>query len=108
MLTRGKVCYNLKNTPYKISMVYEGQEVIFHFSSSLYIEKFASKRDENRNIISESLNKRFGYYINSKLIADIRLYSQIEKRGFLISVNGEYIECLKNIKLDGMRMIVRN
>lgn len=108
MLTRGKVCYNLKNTPYTLSMVYEGKQVTYHFSSSLYVEKFVCKRDEHRKSITESLSKRFGFTIDSTLIADLRLYSMIEKRGFLLSVDGDYVECQKDIILNGMRMITRN
>lgn len=108
MLTRAKIAYNLYKTPYTLERVYEGQTIKYHFSSELYREKFESRTEENRYNLDFSLLNRFGFVINSGLIADLRLYSSIEKRGYLISVNGEYVECQSNITLDGLKMTLRN
>lgn len=108
MLTRAKIAYNLYKTPHKQTVEYEGQKVIYYFSSDLYRIKFMARLGENRLGIMNSLSKRFGFTIKSDLIADLRLYSSIEKRGFLISVDGEYIECQNAMVLDGLKMIVEN
>lgn len=107
MLTRAKIAYNLHKTPYKLELEYEGQKVTFHFSSELYRIKFNSRCGEHRRMICDSLSKRFGFTVKSDLIADLRLYSNIEKRGYLISIDGEYIECQNDIILDGMTMTFR-
>lgn len=108
MLTRAKISYNLYKTPYTLERVYEGQRITYHFSSELYREKFESRTKENRYSLDLSLCNRFGFLINSALIADLRLYSSIEKRGYLISVNGEYVECQNNITLDGLKMTLKS
>lgn len=105
MLTRANVCYNLRMTPYTVRVLYGEQEVIYHFSSELYKIKFNARMGENRRAINHSLSNRFSFTVKSDIIADLRLYSSIEKRGYLISVDGEQIECQENITLDGMRMI---
>lgn len=105
MLSRGKIAYNLHKTPYKTDVVYDGQLITFYFSSELYRVKFESRQDSHRKTIEESLSKRFGFTIKSNLIADLRLYSSIEKRGYLISIDGEFIECQNTIILDGLMMI---
>ena len=110
MLSRNNICYNLEKTPFYLNIDYgcPEQVVTYHFSSELYKRKFEERRDENRKAIEESLSNRFGFKIKSELIADIRLYSSIEKRGFLISVNGEYKQWLSSITLDGQKMIVNS
>jgi len=107
MLTRAKIAYNLHKTPYKLELEYEGQKVTYHFSSELYRIKFNSRCGEHRRMITESLSKRFGFTVKSDLIADLRLYATIEKRGYLISIDGEYTECQNDIILDGMTMTLR-
>lgn len=104
MLSRNNICYNLEKSPYKLNIDYGEQVVTYHFSSELYKTKFEERREDNHRIIEESLSKRFGFKIKSELIADIRLYSSIEKRGFLISVNGEHKQWLSNITLDGLKI----
>ena len=108
MLTRANICYNLEKSPYTLDMLYEDQVITYHFSSELYKAKFEERREDNQRVIEDSLSNRFGFKIKSDMIADIRLYSSIEKRGFLISVNGEYRQWLSNITLDGLRMTVSN
>ena len=46
--------------------------------------------------------------LNSDILSDIRTYLKIEHRGFLIVVNGEVIEWLNIIKLDGKVKILKN
>lgn len=104
MLSRRNICYNLEKTPYKLDISYGDQVITYYFSSKLYKQKFEERREDHRFTIEESLTKRFGFTIKSDMIADIRLYSSIEKRGFLISGNGEHKQWLSSITLDGIRM----
>lgn len=108
MLTRANIAYNLYKSPHLLEMEYEGQKVIYHFSSELYKVKFEARKEAHRENITESLTNRFGFTIKSDLIADLRLYSSIEKRGYLISVDGEYQECQNDIILDGLKMTVKS
>ena len=78
--------------------------ITYAFSSELNRVKFLERMDAQREKIEISLTKRFGYPIKHNLIADIQLYQMIENRGFLIQINGEHVECLKTIKLDGSKM----
>lgn len=107
-LTRAGVSYNLHKSPHLLEMDYEETKVIFHFSSATYRIKFLSRSGENRRAINTSLSNRFGFNVKADLLADLKLYSTIEKRGFLISVNGEFAECQNNIILDGQKPTIRS
>lgn len=106
MLTRNGIAYNLNLSPYRYDIKYSnGEELTFKFSSLLYKDKFKSKMIDNRKAVNESLTKKFGFCIENDVISDIKLYSTIEKRGFLIlSGEGNYT-CLNTIKLDGLNKI---
>ena len=107
MLSRNNIAYNLYKTPHLLAVGYDDQKIIYHFSSELYMNKFVQRLEENRDSIKKSLSGRFGFNINCDTIADLRLYSSIEKRGFLISVDGEYIECLSKIIItDGVNLMI--
>lgn len=119
-MSRRKIAYDLKTSPYytelyyvnlgkfKITEVNEGTKICFVFSSERYLKKFTDELQENRLKISESLSNRFKYSIKCNLLADLKLYIDIEKRGFLLLVNGEKVDCLENITLDGNNLIVMN
>ena len=98
----------MKETPYTHAINYGDEQIIYHFSSMVYKLKFINKKKDNREKINLSLTNRFGFEIKNNLLCDLKLYSQIEKRGFLIfNVEGEMFECLKSITLDGQRVIAK-
>lgn len=104
-LTRSGIAHDLKLSPYKVSVHYEeGDELIFVFSSKMYTEKFKEKIEDNRDKINESLSKRFGFMIHINKIADLKLYSMIETRGFLIVGKEDYL-CPEDIILDGTTLM---
>ena len=106
MLTRAKIAYNLAVSPHKHEVSYEnGQSVIYYFSSDLYKKKFMERMTEHRDVINASLSKRFGLGMKCDLLGDIRLYSTIEKRGFLMTVDGVEYTWQNNIRLDGLKVI---
>ena len=106
MLTRNGIAYNLELSPYKTTIKYSDNDfIIFKFSSQLYKDNFKKKLKDNRDTISNSLTKRFGFIIKIDQIFDIKLYSSIEKRGFLIETQEGKHTCLNTIKLDGQSKI---
>lgn len=107
MLTRSKVAYNLNISPHRINMVYDNQEITYVFSSDLYKRKFFEKIEDNRRYYTDSLINRFGFNISLDLLCDLKLYTSIEKRGFLLIVDGDKIECQNNITFAGGRMTVK-
>lgn len=102
-LTRSKVAYNLEISPHR----YKVHDLEYVFSSELYMNKFIEKRGENQEKIKESLSKRFGLNIILPVLADLKLYNTIEKRGFLIIMNGDKIRCPDDIILDGNSLIMK-
>lgn len=107
-LTRYGVAYDLETSPFELEVHYtEIRYLIFKFSSQLYLDKFKEKIEDNRNKINDSLSNRFGFTIKNDVLADIKLYSSIEKRGFLIKGKEEY-KCLNNIILNGVNLIQPN
>ena len=107
-LTRGKIALNLEISPYHFDVGYLDCEVRYVFSSELYKNKFIERCRENRKTINESLSNRFGFDIAADHVADMKLYTTIEKRGFLILINGEPAKCLRDITLSGQRMIIES
>ena len=108
-LTRRGVCYDLYKTPFTYEESYNGTTNIkYMFSSQLLLDKFMEKLEQNRKRINTSLLKRFKFEITQNIICDIRLYQSIETRGFLICSNGEYIECLDHIQLNGVEVMKKN
>lgn len=107
-LTRSNIAYDFNISPHKLNLQYGDDVITYVFSSDLYRIKFLNKLEENRNKINSSLSKRFNFNIQNDLLSDLKLYITIEKRGFLIFLNGVKIECLKSITLNGQKMIQRN
>ena len=106
MLTRNGIAYNLKLSPYEHVVKYpNGESIRYKFSSLLYKDNFIKKIDGNREKISGSLSKRFGIDMSNEVLCDLKLYSSIEKRGFLIENKEGYYKCLNIIKLDGQNKI---
>lgn len=100
-LTRGGVAYNLDSSPYRYSVDYPKRCITFVFSSDFYKSSFIQRLNKNRERINQSLSNRFGFKIEQDILCDIKLYTSIEKRGFLIYQNGERFECLNSLTLDG-------
>ena len=104
-LTRSNIAYDLSISPHRLQMVYAGEPLTYVFSSELYMKKFIEKCEENREEIERSLSKRFGVNVKNPILADLRLYSTIEKRGFLLVKDEVKIECKEHLTLDGARVI---
>lgn len=105
-MSRRKIAYDLKISPYKLTSVFQNDKtsLTFVFSSEKYREKFENQCGEHRKKINQSLSNRFGLSIDSSILADIRLYATIEKRGFLIYGNdGDKFECPEDITLSGLK-----
>lgn len=107
-LTRGGIAYNLDVSPYKYAVEYPDETITFIFSSEVYRKKFIEKYDKNRDVINNSLSNRFGFSVKTNKLADLKLYTSIEKRGFLIYKGMVRIECLNEIILIGNQMMKRN
>ena len=107
-LTRSKIAYNLHHSPHRQVIAYGEATTTYVFSSELYKRKFLEKLQTNREQISTSLTKRFGVMVRSDALADFRLYTTIEKRGFLLFQDGEKIECRDRVIFDGARMTLQN
>lgn len=107
-LTRGGVCYELKNTPFKETFIYGDNKITFHFSSQYNLDSFLKRLKKNREKINESLSNRFNIYIEFNVLSDIKLYESIEKRGFLITDSNESYLCLNTIKLSGVIKTTKN
>lgn len=102
MLTRGgKIAYDFNHSPYRL---YVGG-LWFVFSSENHIKKFKERLGKSREKISSSLSNRFNIFIECNGIADIMLYKEIEKRGFLIiTEEGEKIEWLNKVQFVGGKL----
>lgn len=107
-LTRSQIAYNLHWSPHREEIPYGDGATTFVFSSDLYRRKFMEKLESNRNQISTSLTKRFGVAVRNDALADFRLYTTIEKRGFLLIQDGVEIECRSRVTFVSGRMTLKN
>lgn len=107
-LTRSKIAYNLHHSPHRQAIAYGEGYTTYVFSSDLYRRKFLEKLEANREQVSASLTKRFGVMVRNDALADFRLYTTIEKRGFLLIQDREEIECRSRVIFDGVRMTLQN
>ena len=108
-MSRNNIAYDFRVSPHRLAVPYQDQTLCYVFSSELYKKKFYDRHLENRENINESLTKRFGFRVDMELLCDLKLYSSIEKRGFLIieeRTGNEFI-WLDNLTLDGGRLTKR-
>ena len=107
-LTRSNIAYNLSISPHRVKELYGESTLEYVFSSALYRKKFLERKEKNRVEIENSLTKRFGVQVNYPILSDIRLYTTIEKRGFLLVQDGVEVLCPDKIILDGERVTFKN
>ena len=107
-LTRANVAYDLNISPHRLTISYSQDDITYVFSSELYRNKFLAAIHENRNKINHSLSNRFGFTIRNELLCDIKLYTSIEKRGFLIIKGQDKVECLNQVELVGQTVKMPN
>ena len=107
-LTRNNIAHDLNISPHYVECVHGAGLVKFVFSSEFYKNKFEREFVEHRKKVNDSLSNRFGFSIRANLVADLKLYSAIEKRGFLIYYNEDKVECLNDITLDGLMLTPKN
>lgn len=89
-MTKDGIEINLRITPWIYEEIYDsGQVLEFRFSSEFYLKKFKEKQEGNRFTVNASLSNRFNFKIINDILCDITLYKKIEKRGFLIIMDGE-------------------
>ena len=100
-LTRSNIAYDLSISPHRLTVHYGEHSLEYVFSSDLYRRKFLEKQAANREQLCVSLSKRFGVEVRFPLLADYKLYTTIEKRGFLLVKNGVEVKCPDGITLDG-------
>lgn len=92
-LTRNGVCYDLRNSPYVHTVQNEGGgRTLYHFSSELNRQRFESRILDNRQKINTTMGNKFNVKFKLNRLADIDLYTKVEKRGFYIVDNGRIIE----------------
>lgn len=107
-LTRNGIAYNFHYSPYEVKVPYKNNDLIFRFSSANNVKKFKDKKDNNRDVINYSLSKRFKTNIMLDFIADLKLYTLIETRGFLIISKDNEFECLEEVIFDGQNLTKKN
>lgn len=82
-LTRNGVCYDLPNSPY----TFEWRGIVWFFSSNAHRSKFIHGVRDRELWLDDSLSRRFRCTIHLPIVADVQLYTQIEKRGFYAQTN---------------------
>lgn len=81
--TRG-ICKKLEMTPYKIKT----RELELFFSSNTNVKRYNIKIENKVDEIERKIKRSTGINIDCKLFAMLKLYKEIEKRGFYVKVCG--------------------
>ena len=77
--TQKGIYHNLRESKYTIS----NSEIVFFFSSELYLNKFMDRYKNHRETFDQKIEKiADDIPLNLDMLADITLYRLIEKRGF--------------------------
>lgn len=88
-ITSRGVYHNLKESKYTIS----NGEVVFFFSSKYVMNKFLIGYPDHREKYLQKLNKLDeAIPLNMNILADIKFYKTVEKRGFRATLKGNDIE----------------
>lgn len=100
--TQRGVYHNLKESKYTVS----NSEIVYFFSSMVYLNKFMDQYKENRKVFKERLYKVFPQSpYNTDMLADAKLYEEIEKRGFHVWMKGVTI-CRNDLYLYALRKMI--
>lgn len=103
--TKRGIYHNLKESEYTIS----NSEIVFFFSSRLYMNKFLEGYKDHREQFLDRMDKLTGDIpLNMVTLADVTFYIDIEKRGFHAWLKGVEIDC-EDLHLYALRkMTLRN
>ncbi|MCU7526580.1 MAG: transcriptional regulator [Ignavibacteria bacterium] len=74
------IYHNLRESKYTAS----NTEVVFFFSSKLYLNKFMNGYRENRRKMNKRFNVGNDIPLNFNTLSDILFYEEVEKRGFFV------------------------
>ena len=99
------IYHNLKESKYTVS----NSEIVFFFSSKLYMGKFLKDYKKHREQFLNQMDKLTGDIpLNMITLADITFYIDTEKRGFHAWLKGVSITC-EDLHLYALRkMTLRN
>lgn len=100
--TKRGIYHNLKESKYVVS----NTEIMLFFSGQLYLNNFIKKVEENR--VRYRRQFEAGSHLNSDTLADIILYTEIEKRGFRVVLRGLEITCQESHEYALRRMTNKN
>lgn len=95
MVTRRGICYKLKDSEYIVVV----DDIKFYFSSRAYMRKFYEGFMNNREIMKETLMKKYNTNCNFNTMFDLVFYEKLELRGFYVTYKGVEFECLEEINL---------
>lgn len=98
MKTKRGIYLNIKDSNYAFTPN-EYPKLTFYFSSMFYLNKFKSEYDSEVERFNQSANNIYKnkFILKMDLLALLRLYVLIEKRGFYITYEGIEINCLDNL-----------
>lgn len=92
---------SLETSDFKINLNYDNTNILYVFSSKLYLNKFRSYllNDEEKNIFDKKIYKILGFNSNFKIFYDLNKYREIEKKGYLIYFNDKKIVRSEDLKV---------
>lgn len=96
MKTKRGIYHDIRESDYTVTI----GTTIFYFTSELYRDKFEMLYQEETERFNQALNNVYknNFDIVGDILAWIRLYCLIEKRGFYLQVNGVDVHCLEDLR----------
>lgn len=99
MKTKRGVYLNIDESPIKRTIYCGIFDIDLYFTSEFYKKNFDDRLCEFIDNTNNSLYGRFKVAIDTTILSALRLYSNIEKRGFKVRYGGEVYKCLDDIML---------
>ena len=84
LFTARGICKKLEMSPYKL----ETMEICLSFSSNTNVKRYHDKVTKYIEEMERKIKRTTGIEVNCKTFAMLKLYKEIEKRGFYVKVCG--------------------
>lgn len=100
-MTRNGIEYNLRKSPYHVSVNYGDQTYTYFFSSNSYRVKFIERKEQYNDELKSLFFRKFNLDLELELLGDLYCYISIEKRGFLIcDTTGNVYDTVSDISIE--------
>lgn len=101
MKSRNGIYYSLDESDY----ILQFNNIKYVFSSPTVMNKFYMRRKKHQEEFNAYMSAKYGMRFELEELADIILYSKMEKRGFKIIINGREYRCQSEVLIEKVSVV---